>query len=153
MVGVYDLCARVQNGFRAKIARIAVPETNLNLSVSRILYQQGFIYSVTRGNHLGPDPSYTPTTNLNIAERRLWLNLKYYNDSPVLTKMSCISKPSRKITCSADEIIKIVSGVRAGIVKPLNPGEVIIVSTSRGILEINDAAKQNLGGILLARVS
>ncbi|OLY78707.1 37S ribosomal protein S8, mitochondrial [Smittium mucronatum] len=153
MVGVHDLCARVQNGFRAKLAKIAVPETNLNLSVSRILYQQGFIYSVTRGTHLGPDQEYTPTTNLNIAERRLWLNLKYYNDSPVLNKMNCISKPSRKIKCSAKDISKLVSGVRAGIVKPITPGELIIISTSRGILEINEAAKQNIGGVLLARVS
>ncbi|PVU87904.1 hypothetical protein BB559_005812 [Furculomyces boomerangus] len=153
MVGVFDLCARVQNGFRAKLARIAVPETNLNLSVARILYQQGFIYSVTRGTNQGPDNEYTPTTNLNVAERRLWLSLKYFNDKPVLTKMNCITKPSRLIKCNSKEIGKLVSGYHAGIVKPITPGEVIIVSTSRGIMDINEAAKQTLGGVLLARIS
>ncbi|KAJ1787906.1 hypothetical protein LPJ59_005644 [Coemansia sp. RSA 2399] len=153
MVGVYDICARVQNGFRARLGRIAVPETNLNLAVSRVLYNQGFVSSVTRGTHLGLDTTYVPTTNLNVAERRLWLSLKYYQDNPVLRKMSCISKPSRRITCTSDQLQTIASGKAWSIVKGVIPGEIVIVSTTKGVLEIQDAVKDGLGGILLARVS
>ncbi|KAJ1672108.1 hypothetical protein EV182_007289 [Spiromyces aspiralis] len=151
MVGVYDLCARIQNGFRARLARIAVPETKLNLAVSRVLYNQGFIGAVTRGSHVGPDPVYTPTTNHNISERRLWLSLKYFRDEPVLKQMSCISKPSRKIHCNAKELRQLLTGRPAGVVKPVIPGEIVIVSTTKGVMELSEAVRQNLGGALLAR--
>ncbi|KAJ2145473.1 hypothetical protein IW136_000972 [Coemansia sp. RSA 678] len=153
MVGVYDLCARVQNGFRARLGRIAVPETKLNLAVSRVLYNQGFVSSVTRGTHLGPDESYVPTTNLNVAERRLWLSLKYYQDTPVLRKMRCISKPSRKINCDANQFRALAAGQAWSIVKGVNPGEIIIVSTTRGVMEIQDAVRYGIGGNLLARAN
>ncbi|KAJ1668231.1 hypothetical protein IW140_000465 [Coemansia sp. RSA 1813] len=151
MVGVYDICARVQNGFRARLGRIAVPETKLNLAVSRVLYNQGFVSSVTRGTHLGFDTTYVPTTNLNVAERRLWLSLKYYQDDPVLRRMSCISKPSRRIACTANQLQTLASGKSWSIVKGIVPGEIIIVSTTKGVLEIQDAVKDGLGGVLLAR--
>ncbi|KAJ1820036.1 hypothetical protein LPJ56_001443 [Coemansia sp. RSA 2599] len=153
MVKIHDICSRVQNGFRARLGRIAVPETKLNLSVARVLYNQGFVSSVTRGTHLGPDESYTPTTNLNIAERRLWLSLKYYQDQPVLRGMRCVSKPSRKISCNANQLRILASGQPWGIVKGIIPGEIIIVSTSRGVLEIQDAVKLGLGGMILARAN
>ncbi|PIA12691.1 ribosomal protein S8 [Coemansia reversa NRRL 1564] len=151
MVGVHDICARVQNGFRARLGRIAVPETNLNLAVSRVLYNQGMVSSVTRGTHLGPDASYTPTTNLNIAERRLWITLKYHQDEPVLRRMHCISKPSRKLHCTANQLQTLASGRPWSIVKGIIPGEIIIVSTIRGVMEIQEATKLGLGAALLAR--
>ncbi|KAJ1894497.1 hypothetical protein LPJ66_005154 [Kickxella alabastrina] len=153
MVGVYDICARVQNGFRARLGRIAIPETKLNLSVSRVLYSQGFVSSVTRGTHLGPDDTYTPTTNLNVAERRLWLSLKYYQDQPVLRAMKCITKPSRKVNCNANQLQTLASGQPWGIIKGIIPGEIMVVSTTKGILEIQEAVKIGLGGTLLARAN
>ncbi|KAJ2726712.1 hypothetical protein GGI07_000437 [Coemansia sp. Benny D115] len=153
MVRVHDLCARVQNGFRARLGRIAIPETKLNLSVSRVLYNQGFVSSVTRGTHLGPDAQYTPTTNLNIAERRLWLSLKYYKDEPVLRAMRCVSKPSRHISCNANQLRILASGQSWSIVKGVIPGEIMVVSTTRGIMEIQEAVKLGLGGTLLARAN
>ncbi|KAI7834327.1 30S ribosomal protein S8 [Kickxella alabastrina] len=153
MVGVYDICARVQNGFRARLGRIAIPETKLNLSVSRVLYSQGFVSSVTRGTHLGPDDTYTPTTNLNVAERRLWLSLKYYQDQPVLRAMKCITKPSRKVNCNANQLQILASGQPWGIIKGIIPGEIMVVSTTKGILEIQEAVKIGLGGTLLARAN
>ncbi|KAJ2343835.1 hypothetical protein IWW50_002475 [Coemansia erecta] len=151
MVGVYDICARVQNGFRARLGRIAVPETKLNLAVSRVLYNQGFLSSVTRGTHLGPDESYVPTTNLNIAERRIWLSLKYYQDAPVLRQMRCISKPSQKLNCNAEQFRVLAAGQPWSIVKGIIPGEIMIVSTTRGVMEIQDAVRYGVGGNLLAR--
>ncbi|PVU97380.1 hypothetical protein BB561_000577 [Smittium simulii] len=153
MVGVYDICSRVHNGFRARLSKIAVPETKLNLAVSRVLYQSGFLYSITRGTNEGPDLQYTPTTNLNIARRRLWLSLKYFNDKPVLNQMKCISKPSLTVKVDYKTAKRLVSGHIAKMIKPITPGEVIIVSTQEGIMDLQKATDKNLGGILLARVS
>ncbi|RUP42757.1 30S ribosomal protein S8 [Jimgerdemannia flammicorona] len=123
----------------------------MNLAVSNILYHQGFISSVARGNYKAPDEEYTPTTPDNIATRRLWLTLKYRDNEPVLTKMSCISKPSKKITFTVTEMKSMVSGRRAKFVEPLQPGEIAIVSTNYGVLEIHDAMAKNAGGLVLCR--
>ncbi|KAG1460983.1 hypothetical protein G6F56_005824 [Rhizopus delemar] len=153
MPRVYDLCARVQNGFRAKLQSIAIPETKMNLAISNILYKEGFISSVTRGNHLGVDQSYTPTTNENVATRRIWLTLKYKENLPTLSKFSVISKPSKKVSFSVNELKNIANGRRSQFIKPLQPGEIAIISTNRGVLELQEAIEKNVGGEVLCRAS
>ncbi|KAI8643511.1 30S ribosomal protein S8 [Parasitella parasitica] len=153
MPRVHDLCARIQNGFRARLQTIAIPETKMNLAVSNILYKEGFLSSVTRGNHIGPDQTYTPTTNENVATRRLWLNLKYKENSAVLSQLSLISRPSKKVYFTVNELKNVASGRRAQFIKPLQPGEIAIVNTNCGVLELQEAIKKNVGGELICRAS
>ncbi|CAG8654933.1 11269_t:CDS:2 [Gigaspora margarita] len=140
----HDLCARIQNGFRAKLASIAVPESKMSLSIVKILYEQGFISSVQRGNHIKPDEVFTPTVPTNIATRRLWLDLKYRDNEPVLKYMQCVSKGSKRIYMNVQELMDLASGKRAKFVPPLKPGEIAIVSTSKGVLEIKDALESQI---------
>ncbi|KAG0043181.1 hypothetical protein BGZ83_011753 [Gryganskiella cystojenkinii] len=148
----YDLCARVQNGFRAKLRRIAVPDTKLNLAISNVLYKEGFIASVARGNHVEPDTAeYVPTTPDNIATRRLWLELKYNNDEPVLKKMSAVSKPSKKVVMKLPELQNLAAGNRSQFIKGLQPGEIAILTTSYGVLELREALEKGAGGEVLCR--
>ncbi|KAI9244160.1 30S ribosomal protein S8 [Sporodiniella umbellata] len=153
MPRVYDLCARVQNGFRARLQAIAIPETKMNLAISNILYKEGFLASVTRGNHIEPDQTYTPTTNDNVATRRLWLSLKYKENNPALSHFSVISKPSKKVYLTVNELKSMSSGRRAQFIKPLQPGEIAVVNTNRGVLELQEAIEKNVGGELLCRAS
>ncbi|RHZ66988.1 hypothetical protein Glove_303g101 [Diversispora epigaea] len=148
----HDLCARVQNGFRARLASIAVPESKMNLAISLILYHQGFISGVQRGDVQRPDAIFTPTTPQNITRRRLWLDLKYRDNEPVLKYMSCVSKGSKRIYMNVDELQLWASGQRAKFVKPIQPGEISILSTSKGILELRDALELREGGEVLCRV-
>ncbi|CAO3664876.1 unnamed protein product [Rhizopus stolonifer] len=135
MPRVYDLCARVQNGFRAKLQSIAIPETKMNLAISNILYKEGFISSVTR------------------ATRRIWLTLKYKENLPALSKFSVISKPSKKVSFSVNELKNVANGRRSQFIKPLQPGEIAIISTNRGVLELQEAIEKNVGGEVLCRAS
>ncbi|KAG0164931.1 hypothetical protein DFQ28_007290 [Apophysomyces sp. BC1034] len=153
MPRVYDLCARVQNGFRARLQTIAIPETKMNLAIANVLYREGFLSSVSRGNHIGPDASYTPTTSDNVATRRLWLNLKYKENQPVLSRLTVVSKPSKKVTFTVNEMKNIANGRRVKFIKPLQPGEVAIINTNRGVLELQEAVKENVGGEVICRAS
>lgn len=153
MPRVHDLCARIQNGFRSRLQSISIPETKMNLAITSTLYREGFLSSVVRGNHKGPDMEYTPTTNDNIATRRLWLSLKYKDNEPVLQKMGVVSKPSKRVTCTVTEMKHLASGRRAKFIKPLQPGEIAILNTSRGVLELQEAIKKNVGGEILCRAS
>lgn len=152
MVIVHEICARVQNGFRARLQSIAVPDTKMNLAISMILYRQGFISSVQRGNHLEPDKKVVKTQPHNIASRRLWLDLKYRDNKPVLQKMSCVSKSSKRVYMNVEELKNLTTGKRAKFIPPLKLGEIAIIGTSRGVLEIKEAIEQNHGGEVLCRV-
>lgn len=79
--------------------------------------------------------------------------MKYWNNEPVLAKMSMLSKPTKRIWMDVDGLGRIIRGRDAGFVKGLkNPGECIFVSTDRGILESRECVERKVGGMLLCRV-
>ncbi|KAJ8583734.1 ribosomal protein S8 [Rhizopogon salebrosus TDB-379] len=143
----YDLCARVQNAFRARHHKIAVDHTIQNLGILSILLRTGFISNVTRGTI----ESSSPTHFLHVgeAQRRIWAELKYRDDRPVLTDMELISRPSRRIFMDVGELRRICSGRRAQTIKPLGMGEIAVVRTKskeHEWLEAREALQLNLEG-------
>jgi ribosomal protein S8 len=129
------------------------------LTLTLALQQSGFLSSVTRGG-MKPPPidslsTYVPepVTQENISTRRLWLGMKYWNNEPVLSKMSMVSKPTKRVWMDAEGLGKIVRGRDANYVKGMTkPGECLFVSTDRGILEARDCVEKKVGGMLLCRV-
>jgi ribosomal protein S8 len=90
----------------------------------------------------------------NPARRRLWLTLKYWNSEPVLSKMSLISKPTKRIWLNHKDIDRVVRGRTTKQVKGLlSPGECIFITTDRGILEARECVERRVGGTILCRVS
>jgi len=87
------------------------------------------------------------------ARRRLWLGLKFWNNSPVLSKMTMISKPTKRLWLNSEDIGRITRGRAAGQVKGMTGvGECVLVSTDRGILEARECAELKVGGMMLCRV-
>lgn len=152
MVKLANACSHLQNAVRASLGITSLPVTKQLLELSLGLQNAGFIAGVTRGSTAGPDEVPTPTTQENVASRRLWLELKYHDNTPVMTKLKMVSQPKRRVWMSAAEIDNLCKGKRAEGVDPLQPGEVLFVSTDRGILEARDCAKRWIGGQLLCRV-
>ena len=73
---------------------------------------------------------------------RLRLVLKYMNDGRgVIYGIECISKPGRRIYCTAKNIPRVKNGYG-----------ISIISTSSGIMSGRDAKKQNQGGEVICRV-
>lgn len=92
-------------------------------------------------------------TQANRASRRLWLGLKYYESSPVLSKAKMVSKPTKRIWLTSHEIANLVRGRRAGEVHPLSQiGEIMAVSTDRGMMEARECMERKIGGMVLCRV-
>ncbi|RKP12978.1 30S ribosomal protein S8 [Piptocephalis cylindrospora] len=153
MPRIYNLCSHIQNSFRWRLKSVCVPENKSNLAILRVLYNEGFLASISRGSHLGPDTTPTPTIPANIATRRYWIELKYAQNEPVLKKMSVVSKPTIRHHMTVHQLTRIVSGAKVGIVKPLQPGEIMIVSTNEGVMEAKEALRRRVGGELLCRIS
>ena len=148
----HDLCARLQNAFRARHQRIAVAHSIQNLGILSILLRNGFLTTLTRGTAQNPSPS--EFHNVNEAHRRIWADLKYRDDRPVLNHMALISIPSHRIFMTVEEIRRIVTGRRAQFVKPLGLGEIAVVKTrdkENEWLEAREALRLNLPGEVICR--
>ncbi|KAF2691637.1 ribosomal protein S8 [Lentithecium fluviatile CBS 122367] len=89
----------------------------------------------------------------NPARRRLWLGLKYWNNEPVLKHMKLISKPTRRVWLTGEDLSKITRTRPSSYVKGLtHPGECMFLTTDRGILEARECVERRLGGMALCRI-
>ncbi|PFH48086.1 hypothetical protein AMATHDRAFT_6126 [Amanita thiersii Skay4041] len=148
----HDLCTRLQNAFRARHQRIAFHHTTQNLAILSILLRAGFISNVTRGTIQEPSPSAFETAGE--AQRRIWADLKYRDDRPVLRNMALVSKPSKRIFMDLSEIRLLCSGRRAQTIKPLGMGEIAILKTKvkgKEWLEAREALQLGLPGEMICR--
>lgn len=87
----------MKNCLNVTLAKTAVPYNRTNLQVAIQLYNQGFISGIQRGSNTGPDLVPSDVTPDNINTRRIWLDLKYRNNLPVISKIEMVSKPSKKL--------------------------------------------------------
>jgi len=150
MVLPHDLCARIQNAFRARHAHIAVNHTNQNLAILSILLQAGFLTFITRGTTDVPDPSLFH--DAPDARRRIWAALKYREDRPVLSRMELVSLPSRRLFMDPHEVRLICSGRSTQFIKPLGMGEIAVIKTDRNTwLEAREAVRLQTGGEVVCR--
>ena len=152
MPTVHDLCARIQNGFRAQLRSISVPDKKINLAICNALYRE-VLYSRSLGVITGGSyKEFVPNTPENITMRQLWLELKYRQNEPVLRRMSCVSKGSRRIYINVEELQRFLAGQRVDFVSGLKVGEVAIISTTLGVISVHEAIACNQGGEVLCRI-
>lgn len=168
LVQLANVCSHITNASTARLALTSIPHTNLHLRLTTALRDAGFLSTVVRGgpepppNHLllgipsSNDPSYPieGITQENVASRRLWLGLKYWQGDRVLTKMSTISRPTRRVHLDVESLRDIVRGDKRRFVGGIrSPGECIFLSTSLGrIMEARECVELKTGGLALCRV-
>lgn len=156
---VLNATIHLQNAARARLGLTSLPNTKYNLRVALAMHRAGLIASVTRGGPRPPTPEEMlqaepePVTNENVATRRLWIGLKYWNNEPVLKKVKAVSKPSRLVTATLPELALVARGFSVGQIKGLTLGETLFVSTDRGVLEVREALERKVGGMVLCRAS
>lgn len=94
-------------------------------------------------------------TQSNRASRRLWLGMKYWDGLPVLKKARMLSKPTKRIWLNAHELGGLTRGKGAfkEQIKPLTQvGEIMVISTDKGIMEVRECAERRIGGMVLCRI-
>ncbi|KAK3616007.1 hypothetical protein LTR56_026242 [Elasticomyces elasticus] len=98
--------------------------------------------------------SESAITRANRASRRLWLGLKYSSDgTSVLSKARMVSKPTKRIWLDAWDLGKVVRGSNSGEVRGMGRvGEVMAVSTDRGVMEARECVERRVGGMVLCRI-
>ncbi|KAK3300553.1 ribosomal protein S8-like protein [Chaetomium fimeti] len=155
---VANACAHLQNATRAHLGLTSIPNTKYNLRLALALHRAGLIGAVRRGGPRPPGPEEEPNeseavTTANVATRRLWLGLKYWDNQPVVRNLEAVSKPSRLVSASVSDLSRVARGFSVGPLKGLTLGETMFVSTDRGVFEIREALARKAGGLVLCRVS
>ncbi|QBM89953.1 Ribosomal protein S8 [Metschnikowia aff. pulcherrima] len=153
LVHLSNLCAHIKNCTNVRLSTTSVPFSRLHLQVALGLYKEGFLSSIHKGSTSGPDQAPVEVTPDNISTRRLWLGLKYRKNMPVIRDMLMVLKPGRKVNMTSTEVKALASGLPVRFVKPLQPAEVMFLRTpDKEIVEIQEAAKKDLEGMVLCRV-
>ncbi|MBW1688727.1 MAG: 30S ribosomal protein S8 [Deltaproteobacteria bacterium] len=125
---VADLITRIRNGVRAKLTKVDIPGSKLKVEIARILRDEGYI------------SNYKLTEDARQGILRVYL--KYGPGMErVITDVQRVSRPGCRIYCGKRQIPRVYGGLGINI-----------LSTSRGVMTGRTAAREGVGGEILANV-
>jgi small subunit ribosomal protein S8 len=124
---ISDMLTRIRNAQTARKPSVTLPASKQKLAVAKVLEQEGYLGSITADDNDGK-----PT---------LTLELKYYEDRPVIERIQRVSRPGLRIFKRADDLPVVQGGLG-----------VAIVSTSQGVMTNAQAKAQGHGGEVLCIV-
>ncbi|MBW1918063.1 MAG: 30S ribosomal protein S8 [Deltaproteobacteria bacterium] len=123
-----DMLTRIRNAGAARFDKVDIPASQMKISVARILEEEGYIrkYKVIKDRRQGI----------------LRIYLRYDEQGkPLIQGLKRVSKLSRRVYASKDDIPLVLGGLG-----------VAIVSTSQGIMTDRQARQQGVGGEVLCSV-
>jgi len=125
---IADFLTRIRNAFIAKHDRVDIPTSKLKVELSRIFKERGFIVDY---EEVPGEPQGT-----------LRLFLRYTEDgAPAIQRLARVSKPGRRVYRKAADLKPVLSGIGIGI-----------ISTSAGLLTLEEARDQGIGGEVLCEL-
>ncbi len=124
---IADLLTRIRNAAKVGHNEIRVPSSKLKLTVAKQLKVAGYLADV----------------KIETAKPRdiLVVTINRPGGNCVISEITRMSKPGRRVYVGADDIPRVKSG--RGIV---------LISTSKGVITGQEAKRQRLGGELLLKV-
>ena len=122
---VSDLVAIIRNGYLAKRREIHSPISILRENILSILKDEGYILSYSK----------SPGNN------KFSIHLKYHLSKAVVSEISVVSKPGKRIYCGVDDIPSVRNGLG-----------VVVMSTSKGVVSDSFARANKVGGEILLKI-
>ncbi len=128
---IADMLTRIRNALMARKATTEVPYSKIKAEIARILKEEGYIedYVIREAE---------PVAMIDIQ-------LKYYGSRrtrrPVITNLSRISKPGRRVYRGRRDLPRVLSG--SGIA---------ILTTPKGVMTAETARREHVGGEVLCYV-
>jgi len=123
-----DMLTRIRNAGRAGHDKVEIPNSNMKVSIVKILKDEGYI------------------KNFRVIDDRkqgvLRVYLKYDEENkPMIKGIERVSRPSLRVYVKKDKIPKVLNGLG-----------IHLLSTSQGIMSEREARKEGFGGELLCKV-
>ncbi len=123
-----DMLTRIRNGQKARKTTITSPGSKLRANVLEVLKQEGYIRGYS--SETGPEGS-----------ENLQIELKYYENQPVIRSLDRVSKPGRRVYTKIKDLKQINNGLG-----------IVVLSTPKGVLSDGKARELNVGGEVLCSV-
>lgn len=111
---------KIKNGQSVNKYSVLQKKVSICKNFLNVLWDEGFI--------LGYKNSSTIPDSFEIF-------LKYHNNKPCIQKIKCLSKPGKRVSISVKQLWKLNLS-----------SELIIISTSKGILSMDQCKKYNISG-------
>lgn len=125
---ISDLLTRIRNGQGARKVSVSMPASKVKVAIAKVLEAEGYI------NGFSTDGDATKPT--------LTVDLKYYQDRPVIERIQRVSRPGLRVYVGAEDLPKVQGGLG-----------IAIVSTSSGVMTDREARAGGRGGEVLCVVS
>ena len=123
-----DLFSRIRNALLRKKKVVTSPLSKMRESILEVLKNEGYIRGFARTKH-------------SSGREELDIELKYDDSGPVISNITRISKPGRRVYSRATSIPRVMNGLGLAI-----------LSTPKGVMSDAEARKNNLGGEVICRV-
>lgn len=120
---VSDMLTRIRNAHQRLHEDVNIPTSKVHTAIAGILKEEGYI------------------TSYEVQDRVINVELKYADGKPLISGLKKISTPGRRVYVSAQDIPRVQNGIG-----------ICIMSTSRGVLEGENARKENVGGEILCEI-
>ena len=124
---ISDCLTRNRNGLMRGKNNVLVPYSKLKHDLVSVLISEGYLKSCKK----------TSLENKPMID----VELKYYDNAPVIKELKRISKPSLRKYSSASDFDLVKGGLGA-----------YIISTNQGLMTDKDAKAKNIGGEILCEV-
>jgi small subunit ribosomal protein S8 len=124
---IADMLTRIRNAQTARKPSVTMPASKAKLAVAKVLEQEGYIGSVQSEQVDGKGV--------------LTLELKYYDERPVIERLQRVSRPGLRVFRPVDQLPVVQGGLG-----------VAIVSTSQGVMTNRQAKAEGHGGEVLCIV-
>lgn len=125
---ISDMLTRIRNASRMQHDAVDMPNSKLKESIAGVLRDEGYIsdYEVEKADD---------------AKRNLKVYLSYKNEDEVIKGIERVSKPSKRVYVSVEDIPQVLGGLGTAL-----------LSTSRGVMTDKDAKDEGVGGELLLKI-
>ena len=125
---IADMLTRIRNAQQANKTEVAMPCSNVKVSIAKVL----------------ADECYISAHNVSEIEGKkvLSIALKYFEGKPVISQIDRVSKPGLRVYKAANELPKIIAGLG-----------IAVISTSQGVMTDRKARSLGQGGEVLCAVS
>jgi small subunit ribosomal protein S8 len=123
-----DMIARIKNAAERRRSKVITPASRMRQRVLDVLQAEGYIRGYSRSDSAEGFPQFE-------------IELKYYDNEPVIAEISRVSKPGRRVYTSIDDLAPVKNGLG-----------ISILSTSKGVMSDTAARDANVGGEVLCRV-
>lgn len=123
-----DMLTRIRNAISRRKSKVVTPASRLRVHVLQVLQTEGYIRGFNQ-------------IDFDNGKSEIEIELKYYENMPVIREISRVSRPGRRVYVSVKSIPHVANGLG-----------VSVLSTSKGVMADHEAREQNVGGELLCRI-